>query len=271
MRQIDVVLPDGRMLRAYDAGTGGESGLALAWHHGSPQTGAPLEPVLAAAASRGIRVFSYARPSYGGSDPLPGRDVASAAADAVAVADALGIERFAAMGASGGGPHALAAAALFPRRIVGVVTLAGIAPFSRAVRLVRRHGLSRRHPVGVRRTRRACRVRGDRGVRSEPVRRRGLRGARGRVVGARRRRRALGGIRPGRSRRRRRGVRLALGLRARGDLGARARGAGRARSGGAAGARQMAGRPAPCTPNSGCGRKTATSRCSTRCRPRWTG
>lgn len=131
MRQIDVALSDGRMLRAYDTGPA-DSAHALAWHHGSPQTGAPLEPVLAAAASRGIRIFSYARPSYGGSSPHPGRDVASAGADAVAVADALGIEHFAAMGASGGGPHALAAAALHSDRVSGVVTLAGIAPFTSA-------------------------------------------------------------------------------------------------------------------------------------------
>lgn len=130
MRQLDVVLPDGRMLRAYDTGPSVDSAIALAWHHGSPQTGVPLEPVLTAAARRGIRVFSYARPSYGGSSPHPGRDVASAAADTLAVADALGIERFAAMGASGGGPHALAAAARHPGRVIGVVTLAAIAPFT---------------------------------------------------------------------------------------------------------------------------------------------
>jgi len=62
--------------------------------------------------------------------PNPDRDVASAAADVVQIADALGIERFATMGASGGGPHALACAAMLPDRICAVVTLAGIAPFS---------------------------------------------------------------------------------------------------------------------------------------------
>jgi pimeloyl-ACP methyl ester carboxylesterase len=132
MREIDVALPDGRMLHAFDVEPEGETVLTLAWHHGSPQTGAPLPPVLEAAASRGIRVFSYARPAYGGSTARPGRDVASAATDVAAVADALGIERFAAMGASGGGPHALAGAAHDPERVIGVVTLAGIAPFTSA-------------------------------------------------------------------------------------------------------------------------------------------
>jgi len=87
---------------------------------------------VAAAEARGIRLISYARPSYGGSSPQPGRNVASAATDVAAIADALGIDRFAVMGASGGGPHALACAALLPDRVVGAVTLAGVAPFSDA-------------------------------------------------------------------------------------------------------------------------------------------
>ncbi|POH59684.1 alpha/beta hydrolase, partial [Cryobacterium zongtaii] len=86
----------------------------MLWHHGSPQTGALLEPLLAAAAQRRIRLISYGRPSYGGSTPLPGRTVGSAAADVAAIADALQLDRFAVMGASGGGPHALACAALLP-------------------------------------------------------------------------------------------------------------------------------------------------------------
>jgi len=103
---------------------------AHVWHHGSPQTGAPLDPLLAAAADRGIRLLSYARPGYGGSTERPGRDVASAAADVAAIADAFGAGRFAVMGASGGGPHALACAALLGDRVTGAVTVAGIAPYT---------------------------------------------------------------------------------------------------------------------------------------------
>jgi pimeloyl-ACP methyl ester carboxylesterase len=103
--------------------------LTVIWFHGSPQTGAILEPIAAAAASREIRIVSYARPSYGGSTAAPGREVASAASDVGAIADALGIERFAVMGASGGGPHALACAALLPDRVAAVATFASLAPF----------------------------------------------------------------------------------------------------------------------------------------------
>ena len=128
---LDIQLTDARRLVAYDAGSSGASNeLSLIWHHGSPQTGALLDPLLAAAATRNIRLVSYARPSYGGSSPNRGRDVASAAADVAQVADALHIDRFAVMGASGGGPHALACAALLPHRVIGAVALASPAPFS---------------------------------------------------------------------------------------------------------------------------------------------
>ena len=121
---------DGRVLRAHDSGDqGGDVRLTIIWHHGSPQSGALLAPLLAAATERGIRLVSYGRPSYGGSTPRPGRSVASAAEDVAAVADELGLGRFAVMGASGGGPHALACAALLPDRVTGVVSLAGLAPF----------------------------------------------------------------------------------------------------------------------------------------------
>jgi pimeloyl-ACP methyl ester carboxylesterase len=128
--QTDLKLGDGRTLHAYDTGSGNVAGrLAVFWHHGSPNIGAPPEPLFSAADRLGIRWVSYDRPGYGGSTPCPDRNVASAAADASAVADALGIERFAVMGHSGGGSHALACAGLLPGRVLGVVVVAGMAPF----------------------------------------------------------------------------------------------------------------------------------------------
>ena len=126
----DVKLPDGRVLRTYENGEQAPDSITILWHHGSPQTGAPLEPLVSAAAKRGIRLLSYGRPSYGGSSPQPGRTVASAAADVTAIVDALGIARFAVMGASGGGPHALACAALMPGRVSAVVCVASLAPLT---------------------------------------------------------------------------------------------------------------------------------------------
>lgn len=130
VREIDLDLGDRRTLHAYDTGAdGGDGQLAVFWHHGTPNIGAPPEPLFAVAVRLGIRWVSYDRPGYGGSTTHRGRNVASAAAYASSVADALGIERFAVMGHSGGGSHALACAALLPERVLGVVSMAGLAPF----------------------------------------------------------------------------------------------------------------------------------------------
>jgi pimeloyl-ACP methyl ester carboxylesterase len=127
----DLLLSDGRQVVVYDTGPQDPpAGSTLLWHHGSPQTGAPLEPLLAAAAARSIRLVSYARPSYGGSSPDPGRNVTAAAMDAEQIVDTLGIGRFAVMGASGGGPHALACAARLPDRVIGAVSISGLAPYT---------------------------------------------------------------------------------------------------------------------------------------------
>ncbi|MEO6827937.1 MAG: alpha/beta hydrolase [Microbacteriaceae bacterium] len=122
--------PDDRTIRFYDSGPQTGPTRTVIWQHGTPQTGRLLEPLLADAAQRGIRLVSCARAGYPGSSARRGRTVTSSAADVIAVADALGLAGFATMGASGGGPHALGCAALAPDRVRGVVTLAGIAPFT---------------------------------------------------------------------------------------------------------------------------------------------
>ena len=125
--EIDVRLDDGRTLHAYDTG-GGD--LVVLWHHGTPNTGAPPSPLFGASEPLGIRWISYDRPGYGGSTPRPDRTVASAATDAAAVADALGVDRFAVMGHSGGGPHALACAALLPDRVTAAVSVSALSPYT---------------------------------------------------------------------------------------------------------------------------------------------
>jgi pimeloyl-ACP methyl ester carboxylesterase len=128
--ETDLESSDGRTLHVYDTSEdGADARLPVFWHHGTPNNGAPPDPLLLAAAQHGIRWVSYDRPGYGGSTPHPGRDVASAAADVSSIADALGIGQFAVMGHSGGGTHALACGALLPERVLGVVCVAGLAPF----------------------------------------------------------------------------------------------------------------------------------------------
>jgi len=128
--ETDVELSDGRRLHVYDAVADGAAGLLpVFWHHGTPNIGAPPQPLLPPAAERGMRWVSYDRPAYGGSTPNPGRDLASAAGDLSSIADALGIGHFAVMGHSGGAPHALASAALLKERVLGAVCVSGLAPF----------------------------------------------------------------------------------------------------------------------------------------------
>ncbi|MDV6374257.1 alpha/beta fold hydrolase [Deinococcus arenicola] len=130
MIETDLILKDGRTLRIYDTGAQGLiDPLTVFWHHGTPNIGAPPQPLFEASRRLNIRWVSHDRPGYGGSSPLPGRDVASAASDVTQIADALGIQEFAVMGHSGGGPHALACAALLPERVLGVVSAAGLAPY----------------------------------------------------------------------------------------------------------------------------------------------
>ncbi|MGZ8563775.1 MAG: alpha/beta fold hydrolase [Candidatus Limnocylindria bacterium] len=126
--ELDLELPDGRMLHAYDTDPD-HAGFAVVWHHGTPNIGLPPEPLFDTSERLGIRWISYDRPGYGGSTRLLGRDLAGAAGDDAAVANALGIDRFAVMGHSGGGSHALAVAALLPDRVVGAVSVSGLAPF----------------------------------------------------------------------------------------------------------------------------------------------
>ena len=133
MLEVDVETTDGRVLHAYDVGpTGRPDELVVLWHSGTPNIGAPPEPLFEIARSLGLRWIGYDRPSYGGSSPHRGATVASAASDVSQVADQFRIERFAVLGSSGGGPRALACAALLPDRVPAAVTISSPAPWPAA-------------------------------------------------------------------------------------------------------------------------------------------
>jgi pimeloyl-ACP methyl ester carboxylesterase len=122
-----VDLPDGRHLDVLLAGPA--DGTPLVFHYGTPSGAVPYAPMVDAAARHGLRTVVYSRPGYAGSSPQPDRTVADAAADTAAVLDALGAGSFVTVGWSGGGPHALACAALLPDRCAAAASLAGVAPF----------------------------------------------------------------------------------------------------------------------------------------------
>jgi pimeloyl-ACP methyl ester carboxylesterase len=128
-------MPDQRLTVGTAAGqqlevlvTGPEEGLPLLFHTGTPGGLVPCRWVTEAAAAHGLRTVMYARPGYAGSTPQPGRRVADCAADVTVILDRLGAAAFLALGWSGGGPHALASAALTDGRCRAVASLAGVAP-----------------------------------------------------------------------------------------------------------------------------------------------
>ncbi len=121
-----IVLPDGRTLEYLIEGPPG--GLPLVLHHGTPSGAVRYAPIFDSAARHGLRLVLPSRPGYGGSSPHPGRRVSDVAADTAALLDGLGAGHFATLGWSGGGPHALACAALLPGRCVGASIIAGVAP-----------------------------------------------------------------------------------------------------------------------------------------------
>ncbi len=125
----ELVLADGSTLQyLIDEGAPATAGL-LVFHHGTPGAG-PLDPKLVAPArAAGLQLVELVRPGYGGSTRVPGRTVADVARMTAVLADHLGHDRFVTLGWSGGGPHALATAAVLPDRCAGALSLAGIAPY----------------------------------------------------------------------------------------------------------------------------------------------
>ncbi|HTZ44788.1 MAG TPA: alpha/beta fold hydrolase [Jatrophihabitans sp.] len=125
-----VTAPDGRQLEYLLDGP--EDGVPLVFHVGTPNCAADFSVLSEPVAELGLRLICYSRPGYAGSTERPGRTVADAVEDVTVLLDALGIDRFVTAGWSGGGPHALACAALLPERCRAAAVLAGVAPFDAA-------------------------------------------------------------------------------------------------------------------------------------------
>jgi pimeloyl-ACP methyl ester carboxylesterase len=119
-------LPVGRTLEV--ATLGEPSGQTVLFHHGTPGS-ANLVKMLAPLVEDGsVFVVTTSRAGYGKSSRLEGRDVASVVSDARAALDSLGRSEYVVVGWSGGGPHALACAALDAPRCVAAWSLAGVVP-----------------------------------------------------------------------------------------------------------------------------------------------
>ena len=122
-----IATPDGRSLEVLVEGARG--GRALLFHSGTPSGVTSFGVLARYAAQRELQLVSYSRPGHGESTARPGRSVSDITDDVTTILDALDIETFLTFGWSGGGPHALACAALLPERCAGAAVLAGVAPF----------------------------------------------------------------------------------------------------------------------------------------------
>ena len=124
--EVLIDLPDGRTLQV---GTLGEpSGQTVLFHHGTPGS-VNLVRMLAPLADDGsLFIVTTSRAGYGKSSRLEGRNVASVVRDARAALDSLGRSDYVVVGWSGGGPHALACAALDAPRCLAAWSLAGVVP-----------------------------------------------------------------------------------------------------------------------------------------------
>ncbi len=119
-------LRDGRQLGYAEYGD--LRGAPVMHFHGHP--GSRLEAALLEGAAQevGVRVIGVDRPGMGLSTPLPKRRLLDWPDDVLDLADALGLERFAVEGISGGGPYAIACAAAIPERLTSCGILAGVGP-----------------------------------------------------------------------------------------------------------------------------------------------
>ncbi|HEY3842880.1 MAG TPA: alpha/beta hydrolase [Acidimicrobiales bacterium] len=97
--------------------------------HGTPGSRLGRPPAEEKLVELGIRLITYDRAGYGWSDRQPGRRVVDCVGDVAAIADALGLDQFAATGGSGGGPHVLAVAARLGDRVTRAQCVVGVAPY----------------------------------------------------------------------------------------------------------------------------------------------
>lgn len=119
-------LADGRTLAWAEAGE--EGGSPVFSFHGLPGSRFQQHPDEGVARNRGIRLIHVERPGFGLSSPQPRRTLADWPRDVAALADVLGIRRFAVLGISGGAPYALACAAALGNRVTWAAVVSGVGP-----------------------------------------------------------------------------------------------------------------------------------------------
>lgn len=125
-RHQTIELPDGRTLGFAEYGD--PSGRPVLFFPGTPSGRLFHHPDESVALSMGARVLTIDRPGYGLSDFQPGRKLLDWPTDVTALADALGIDRFAVAGISGGAPYVAACAFRIPERLTASGIVGGLGP-----------------------------------------------------------------------------------------------------------------------------------------------
>ena len=123
---LTINLPDGRLLGVWAGGDPG--GVPVIYFHGTPSSRLLAGSGDDAAVRQGVRLIAANRPGYGSAPDAPS-SLSSVAEDTLALADVLGLDRFAVLGVSGGGPYALACGAFAPERVAAVGVAAGVGPW----------------------------------------------------------------------------------------------------------------------------------------------
>jgi pimeloyl-ACP methyl ester carboxylesterase len=122
------VLPDGRDLGWLEIGDpAGEPVFAF---HGTPGSRLQLAIEGTQISTSGLRLVCPDRPGYGLSTFQRGRRLVDWPRDVAYLADHLGIDRFAVMGISGGGPHSAVCAALLGDRVISAAIVSGVGPLA---------------------------------------------------------------------------------------------------------------------------------------------
>lgn len=128
MREASVLLHDGRTLAYTDLGA--STGPVIMYFHGAPGSRLDLAHFEDELAARKLRVISADRPGFGRSTPQSGRRREDWSADVAALADHIGVQRFAVLGLSSGGPYAAECAACLPDRVTAAAIVEGETDFA---------------------------------------------------------------------------------------------------------------------------------------------
>ncbi len=126
-RDTSIDLPDGRVIEYWDGGD--PAGHAVILHPGTPETRVMGRWAHDAAVGAGVRLVAVNRPGYGGSTSVTNPSLLGAGMDTATLARGIGLEEYAVVGLSGGGPFAMATAVADPSHVRALGVVGGIAPW----------------------------------------------------------------------------------------------------------------------------------------------